>query len=248
MVGEWSLATDNCAMWLNGFNDNPIGYPQVACDWVECPAPYMGPDQPGAPPNASLPAQMPIGTGFSTPVYGQCPIDKTWEDDNATMTRLARAKLAAFSLTSGSFMWNFKTELEAKWSFLESTRRGWLPDMNQAKTDPNYMANYLDGVCDEIWYKMGFKKRPPVPLPLWAKVLRWGGVVMVAIAGLALFMYTGIEVYRRYYTGYDEVEEEESEAKRQKRVQSMPLFYSHAYQTADPPSKPKKGTHKKAPR
>lgn len=22
IVGEWSLATDNCAMWLNGFNDN----------------------------------------------------------------------------------------------------------------------------------------------------------------------------------------------------------------------------------
>lgn len=22
VVGEWSLATDNCAMWLNGFNDN----------------------------------------------------------------------------------------------------------------------------------------------------------------------------------------------------------------------------------
>lgn len=22
VVGEWSLATNNCAMWLNGFNDN----------------------------------------------------------------------------------------------------------------------------------------------------------------------------------------------------------------------------------
>lgn len=25
IVGEWSLATDNCAMWLNGFNDNLSG-------------------------------------------------------------------------------------------------------------------------------------------------------------------------------------------------------------------------------
>jgi glucan 1,3-beta-glucosidase len=25
VVGEWSLATDNCAMWLNGFNDNLPG-------------------------------------------------------------------------------------------------------------------------------------------------------------------------------------------------------------------------------
>ena len=28
-VGEWSLATDNCAMWLNGFQDNLPGFPQV---------------------------------------------------------------------------------------------------------------------------------------------------------------------------------------------------------------------------
>lgn len=31
-VGEWSLATDNCAMWLNGFQDNLPGFPQV---WKE---------------------------------------------------------------------------------------------------------------------------------------------------------------------------------------------------------------------
>jgi hypothetical protein len=26
IVGEWSLATDSCAMWLNEFNDNLSGY------------------------------------------------------------------------------------------------------------------------------------------------------------------------------------------------------------------------------
>jgi glucan 1,3-beta-glucosidase len=30
IVGEWSLATDNCAMWLNGFNDNLPGFPKVS--------------------------------------------------------------------------------------------------------------------------------------------------------------------------------------------------------------------------
>jgi len=29
VVGEWSLATDDCALWLNGFQDNSPGY--VAC-------------------------------------------------------------------------------------------------------------------------------------------------------------------------------------------------------------------------
>ena len=47
VVGEWSLATDNCAMWLNGFNDNVPGFPKVECEMVKCPDPYMGSEQPG---------------------------------------------------------------------------------------------------------------------------------------------------------------------------------------------------------
>ena len=35
IVGEWSLATDNCAMWLNGFNDNTPGYPKETCARVQ---------------------------------------------------------------------------------------------------------------------------------------------------------------------------------------------------------------------
>lgn len=84
VIGEWSLATvilltliiisfcnfsignhnqDNCAMWLNGFNDNVDGYPKVQCDMIPCPPPYMGPNQPGAPPDSNLGKQGPFGTG-----------------------------------------------------------------------------------------------------------------------------------------------------------------------------------------
>ena len=41
LIGEWSLATDNCQMWLNGFHDNAPGYPK-ACSafefapWHQC--------------------------------------------------------------------------------------------------------------------------------------------------------------------------------------------------------------------
>lgn len=41
VVGEWSLATDNCAMWLNGFNDNLPGYPLRTCQRVPCPPSYV---------------------------------------------------------------------------------------------------------------------------------------------------------------------------------------------------------------
>lgn len=42
-VGEWSLATDVCALWLGGFNDNNTPY-AYECEWVECPYSYL-PDE-----------------------------------------------------------------------------------------------------------------------------------------------------------------------------------------------------------
>lgn len=38
-VGEWSLATDKCAMWLGGLNEGIDS--DLKCNWVDCPAPYM---------------------------------------------------------------------------------------------------------------------------------------------------------------------------------------------------------------
>ena len=58
IVGEWSLATDNCAMWLNGFNDNLPGFPRLPCKYIPCSEPYMGQGvQPGAPPDPTKPYQ-----------------------------------------------------------------------------------------------------------------------------------------------------------------------------------------------
>ena len=47
VMGEWALGTDNCVMWLGGFNDNLPGFPKLPCKYVDCPDPYMGFDQPG---------------------------------------------------------------------------------------------------------------------------------------------------------------------------------------------------------
>lgn len=35
VVGEWSLATDNCAFWLNGFQDNVPGYDNNQYDTID---------------------------------------------------------------------------------------------------------------------------------------------------------------------------------------------------------------------
>jgi len=38
-VGEWSLATDTCAMWLGGFNEG--SYHSFDCKAVDCPETYI---------------------------------------------------------------------------------------------------------------------------------------------------------------------------------------------------------------
>eukprot|EP00968_Pinguiococcus_pyrenoidosus_P016850 scaffold1638_cov258-Pinguiococcus_pyrenoidosus.AAC.74 len=132
VTGEWSLATDNCAMWLNGFQDNLPGFPKVVCRRVLCPRPYMGPDQPGAPPSRDIGPQDPFGTGASTPMWGYCPIGESWDDrgfsDDAVMRELGFRKIYAFDqIGNGWYFWNFKTELEPRWDFMEAWRRIWIP-------------------------------------------------------------------------------------------------------------------------
>ena len=142
IVGEWSLATDNCAMWLNGFNDNVPGYPKVECEMIKCPDPYMGSEQPGAPPDPSKGAQDPFGTGGESYVkYGMCPRDKPFDNDNEVMTVMGYAKLNAFDrLTHGNFFWNFRTEFEPRWDFIAATNNGWLPN--------NYDTESLKQIAD----------------------------------------------------------------------------------------------------
>ena len=69
----------------------------------------------------------PRGTGSSFISYGQCPIDDTsWSDNDLHV--LALSKLFAFDYANhGQFFWNFRTELEPRWSFLEATAKGWMP-------------------------------------------------------------------------------------------------------------------------
>jgi glucan 1,3-beta-glucosidase len=154
IVGEWSLATDNCAMWLNGFNDNLPGFPRLPCKYIPCSDPYMGPEQPGAPVDPTKPMQGPYGTGMSGPSFGLCPIGRDWikessgnpqtgrdwvrsppkapaflDDTDTVMKHLANKKISSFSLVGhGFFFWNFRTDLEEPyWSYLLALKRGWIP-------------------------------------------------------------------------------------------------------------------------
>jgi glucan 1,3-beta-glucosidase len=133
IVGEWSLGTDNCVMWLNGFNDNLPGFPKVACKLEKCPedSTYLGKGFPGTPLDVTKPIQGPYGTGMSGPSFGKCPVtsDNAFEqEDDADFTRnLNLKKLNAFALGHGWYFWNFKTEIGTKWNFLALIRQGAFP-------------------------------------------------------------------------------------------------------------------------
>jgi glucan 1,3-beta-glucosidase len=157
IVGEWSLATDNCAMWLNGFNDNLPGFPRLPCKYVPCTDPYMGEGQPGAPVDPTKAIQGPYGTGMSGPIFGYCPVGRDWlkessgnpqtgrdwvrsppdapkhaDDTDNVMTHLAYKKINAFSnVGHGFYFWNFRTDLdEPHWSYILALERGWIPKFN----------------------------------------------------------------------------------------------------------------------
>ncbi|KAH7470921.1 hypothetical protein KRP22_003203 [Phytophthora ramorum] len=133
IVGEWSVGTDNCAMWLNGFNDNLPGFPKVQCHWVDCPvnSTYLGEGFPGTPLDKTKPIQGPYGTGMSGPSFGKCPVtsDNSFEqkDDDALTKSLTLKKLNGFAVGHGWYFWNFKTEFATKWSFLDLVRLGAFP-------------------------------------------------------------------------------------------------------------------------
>eukprot|EP00538_Stauroneis_constricta_P006413 CAMPEP_0119560032 /NCGR_PEP_ID=MMETSP1352-20130426/13834_1 /TAXON_ID=265584 /ORGANISM="Stauroneis constricta, Strain CCMP1120" /LENGTH=719 /DNA_ID=CAMNT_0007607897 /DNA_START=138 /DNA_END=2300 /DNA_ORIENTATION=- len=157
IVGEWSLATDNCAMWLNGFNDNLPGFPRLPCKYIKCSAPYMGDGQPGAPVDPTKPMQGPFGTGMSGPIFGLCPVGRDWlkessgdpqtghdwvrappeaprhlDDTDNVMRHLAEKKINAFSgVGHGFYFWNFRTDMdEPYWSYMLALERGWIPNGN----------------------------------------------------------------------------------------------------------------------
>mmetsp|Transcript_11360 Transcript_11360/g.38752 ORF Transcript_11360/g.38752 Transcript_11360/m.38752 type:complete len:347 (-) Transcript_11360:299-1339(-) len=131
-------------MWLNGFNDNLPGYPMVPCGYVPCPKPYMGPDQPGAPPQRNVAPQGPWGSGPSTPLFGMCPVSPPWPDgaDDEVLSALAAKQLEAFSYGHGFFFWNFKTELDPRWDYMRAAEAGWMPGTARAAEDA------LQGACD----------------------------------------------------------------------------------------------------
>jgi glucan 1,3-beta-glucosidase len=122
-VGEWSLATDVCAMWLGGFNDNNSPY-VFECNWISCPYSYLKENAVDF--DRTAPTLGPNGTNPQTVQYGNCSSDSLYFNDDDIRT-LGQCAIYVFNdLVEGHFLWTFKNELEPRWSYTESFERGWI--------------------------------------------------------------------------------------------------------------------------
>ena len=136
-VGEWSLATDMCGMWLAGFNDSDdLLHKQHDCQWVECPHSYL-PDEFAVDFDRTADKIGPFGAGEDSGVRkGLCPIDSAHFSEDDTH-RLARSMLHTFNEhVEGQFLWNFRNELEPKWNYVTAYDEGWL---KQDSSDVNHV-------------------------------------------------------------------------------------------------------------
>ena len=131
IIGEFSLAIDNCAMWLNGFQDNVEGYPITSCKYDKCPYSYIS-DKYYDNTNNVI---GPFGTGLSSPQFGNCPYEGSlisYSDYNDYFKNIGYSKINAFSYAQGWFFWNIKTEFEkeVQWNFIKSYDKGYINTIN----------------------------------------------------------------------------------------------------------------------
>ena len=128
-VGEWSLATDVCAHWLGGFNDNKL-HMQNKCRKVECPVSYMSTEVV----DFDRAAAGPIGPYGTTEYveencisHGMCN-DDSYELLNATQVReLGQCVLDTFDRhVNASFMWTGHNEITPKWDYIRAWDLMWI--------------------------------------------------------------------------------------------------------------------------
>jgi len=132
LVGEFSLATDNCMMWLNGFMDNYPGFPLQDCFYEDCPFKDEHLEE------IENVLNGPFGSGISKPlINGQCPTtipiylnqnishNKKLNDDVDQEKLYVRYLFNSLTKgyennSAGWIFWNFDIESSSyQWSFLK---------------------------------------------------------------------------------------------------------------------------------
>ncbi|KAJ1912525.1 hypothetical protein H4219_005565 [Mycoemilia scoparia] len=111
ITGEWSLATSDCARWLNGF--------RKGSRWEGTLGSSDGQPQCPTSPNCSCAGGDDGGNDAS----------KFSSAYNKFLADFARAQISAYEKGSGWVFWNFKTEEAPQWSYIKGLQEGWIPKL-----------------------------------------------------------------------------------------------------------------------
>ncbi|KAJ2700778.1 hypothetical protein FB645_004867 [Coemansia sp. IMI 203386] len=100
ICGEFSLATTDCARWLNGF--------QRGARW-----------------DGSFQTDRPVVPGVTC--HGEEDLRYWSREKREAARRFAMAQIQSYEKGSGWIFWNFKAENAASWDFIRLTREGIIP-------------------------------------------------------------------------------------------------------------------------
>jgi glucan 1,3-beta-glucosidase len=114
VVGEWSLATSDCAPWLHGFGNGHIWDGSMR-------------ESPQGVPIRNTSKQM--HRRCSSWQEGQLDVGKFDPEYRAFLRKFAEVQMDAFEQGRGWFFWNFKTEGHGapQWDFLLGLQEGLIP-------------------------------------------------------------------------------------------------------------------------
>lgn len=101
MVGEWSLATTDCPLWLNGYTNGSR--------WE----------------GTLVPGSKVYGNCTSDGGNDETQFSSGYKQ---FLRQFAEIQMDAYESAHGWFFWTLKTESAPQWNFLMGLREGWIPN------------------------------------------------------------------------------------------------------------------------
>jgi len=179
IIGEFSLATDNCQMWLNGFMDNLPNYPLQPCYYEKCPR--LNEDN-----NKNYIKNAiygPFGSGISYPLSdGYCPV---------TTPIYLNEKISNIDINEKKDIFIYNNEYDKKYSTIlynelttifENKTVGWI--YWNFRTSSNYYSwNYLSA------YNLGYiKNKYKNNVQIDTKIINNINYILIIIPIILLFL------------------------------------------------------------
>lgn len=125
-VGEWSLATDVCAMFLLGFNGGRSP-PQDKCDWKPCPGSYL-PEDFAVDFDRKAAILPPYGDNAEDYCVqnGMCSSDSL-HFDKKDVQEIAECTLRTIQkYATANMFWTAHNQIEPRWDYVKAYDNGWL--------------------------------------------------------------------------------------------------------------------------